>query len=143
MTILMAVLIIICGCFYGMREGMIMIQARDYRFGHISEHGIRAHDWFKYYHTRFIPATSRFLPVPAGVLATYLQWNISTVLFLSGAMFIGWQCEEWFYSWTRYARWIPETENVMGFWRTYSPERMIVARILVALMFIATSLPLR
>ena len=142
MLILTAILVLFAGCFYGVREGMIMIRPADNRykaFGYVV--GIRGHVWFKYYHFRLlgipigIPTISRGLPMLIMYCLTRLDWTASTVLILSGTLMLGWQCLEWFYSWTRYAVWLPESENFLGHWRTYTPELVVGIRIGLAIGF--------
>jgi len=123
----------------GISEGMTMIKPMDARFSLIWDEGIRSHVWFKYYHIKFAQIIFRALPISIGYLLSRLNWRFSTLFFLVGTLGLCWQLLESFYSWTRYADWLPESENFMGIYRMYNVPRVIIIRVGISALLILSS----
>ena len=151
MLYLTAALTLVWAALIGIKEGMVMIQTRDARIkwityisntngnDHAMVEGIRCHVWFKYYHMKFVQTIFRGLPILIGYLLSRLDWQFFTLFFLAGTLGLCWQLLESFYSWTRYATWLPESENFMGRWRVYNVPRVIVIRIGISALLMLSS----
>ena len=111
MTYIVASLIVACGVLFGIYQGMVMTQAGDRRCYYWDE-GVRSHYWYDIYHRTWMLVY--LVPLLIGMFADDLAYIGNTICILLGALVIGWQCFEWFYSWTRYATFVPDIENVFG-----------------------------
>ncbi len=100
--------------FRGLVEGMVMVMPGDAMYRQrFNIDGVRSHRWFKQYHILVI-IRDIFLALSCVTLINCrdLSWTFLTTL--SGTIILGWAIFEATYSFSRYARWIPEQENVLG-----------------------------
>ena len=131
MLIILTILILICGVTLGIDEGMTMIQKRDIRFKWNGIEGVRGHEWYPSYH--YIQCLGYTSACAVGEYIYLTNTTLQNILYTTGILLIGWQLFESFYSWTRYAEWVPESENVFGFYRTYFVAELIVVRLILAI----------
>jgi len=135
-----AALTLVWAALLGITRGMVMATPRDVRqYSGSWDIGIRSHVWFKYYHMKFAQTLFRALPVSIGYLLAHLDWTLSTVLFLAGIVILGWQLFESFYSWSRWATWLPESENLMGKWGIHQIFNIVLLRVSMASSLITWS----
>lgn len=98
---------------WGVLNGMIMIRSVDARFRaryDISSYGVRCHAWFRFYHRML--ALMGALATATAVIGYPLLF--SAPVAVAGLAVLCWGLFEAFYSWARFARFVPDQENVLG-----------------------------
>ena len=112
----LALTMVMLGIFRGVKEGMVM-----------EKPGVRDHRWFKNYHP-----LSLLVPLSAGLFFIALSRYIGILdLWTSTAMCIlTWEAFEIAYSYARYNKFIPKSENVFGFGLIARDHRVIIIHVM-------------
>lgn len=136
-TILLALILLPACMVLGTIQGMTMIQMKDEMHNKWTIEGVRGHDWFRHYH--WILAVGYTLLLLLGAMLWGSRTDILNLGSL-GVWFIGWDIYERAYSYSRYAAWVPESENVLGAGiRIYWTGQLMLLRLFSGVLLITIS----
>lgn len=128
--ILLFVLLVALGIVRGVIEGMVMTQV-----------GVRDHRWFiNHYHR--LTLLRDFIFLLSGITLYRIQdslINIEGLFFIAGVLIFSWECFELCYSYSRYKKWIPDSENVLGLGINVTIIEVLLmhtARVIVSILFL-------
>jgi hypothetical protein len=128
----MLLVVILIGIFHGYGQGMTMLLPSDKNNREPELYcGVRNHRAFRYYH--IINLSSYLLTILFGYLLRYSWQGFD---FLALALLVAWMFAELFYSYARYATFIPESENILGLGLVANGKGMVIALHIFRTLFI-------